>query len=54
MVRNTHDVVVEGAFGRLSVTMENTPSENPKTGRIVPLSLVRALRAYGESIVIGS
>lgn len=54
VVRNTHDVVVEGAFGRLSVTMENTPSENPKTGRIVPLSLVRALRAYGESIVIGS
>ena len=50
---NTHDVRVEGAFGRLSITIENTPSENPKTGRIVSLSLVRALRAYGEPIIVG-
>jgi aspartate dehydrogenase len=53
VTRNTHDVVVEGAFGRLTVTIENTPSENPKTGVIVPLSLVRAIRAYGESVVVG-
>jgi aspartate dehydrogenase len=53
VVRNTHEVVVEGWFGRLAVTMENIPSENPKTGRIVALSLVRALRAYSEPIVVG-
>jgi aspartate dehydrogenase len=53
VTRNTHEVVAEGWFGRLSLTMENIPTENPKTGRIVALSLVRALRAHGESIVVG-
>jgi aspartate dehydrogenase len=53
VTRNTHEVLVEGAFGRLELKIENEPSENPKTGRIVPLSLVRALRAYGEAIVVG-
>jgi predicted dinucleotide-utilizing enzyme len=33
--------------------MEDIPTENPKTGRIVALSLVRALRSYGEPIVVG-
>jgi aspartate dehydrogenase len=54
VVRNTHDVEVEGAFGRLRLTMENTPSDNPKTGRIVALSVARALRAYSEAIVVGA
>lgn len=53
VTRNTHEVEVEGAFGRLVIRIENTPSENPKTGRIVPLSVVRALRARGETIVVG-
>jgi aspartate dehydrogenase len=53
VVRNTHEVEVEGAFGRLSVRMENIPSENPKTGRIVRLSLVRTLRAMSDRVVIG-
>lgn len=51
--RNVHEVTVEGEFGRLFVRIENEPSENPKTGRIVAMSVVRALRAYGESIVVG-
>ena len=46
-------VEVEGDFGRLTLTIENTPSENPKTGVIVALSLARVLRAYGEPIVVG-
>lgn len=54
VTRNIHEVEVEGEFGRLAITIENTPSENPKTGRIVPLSVVRALRARGESIVVGA
>jgi aspartate dehydrogenase len=53
VVRNTHEVELEGDFGRLSVKIENTPSENPKTGRIVAMSIVRALRAYGEPVVVG-
>jgi len=54
LTRNTHEVLVEGHFGRLAVTIENIPSSNPKTGRIVAYSLVRALRAYSESVVIGA
>lgn len=54
VVHNTHDVEVEGDFGRLRFRIENVPSdENPKTGRIVPLSLVRSLRALTEPIVVG-
>ncbi len=52
--RNIHEVLVEGAFGRLSIRIENQPSENPKTGRIVAMSVVRALRAHGEPIVVGA
>lgn len=52
--RNTHEVLVEGAFGRLSIRIENTPSdENPKTGRIVAASIARTLRGRTEPIVIG-
>lgn len=51
--RNTHEVLVEGAFGRLTVKIENVPSSNPKTGVIVPLSIIRALRGAQEPVVIG-
>jgi aspartate dehydrogenase len=52
---NTHELEVSGDFGRLTVKMENIPSdENPKTGRIVPASLVRALRALSEHVVVGA
>ncbi|MEZ0240149.1 MAG: aspartate dehydrogenase [Chloroflexota bacterium] len=54
VTRNTHEVEVEGAFGRLTVRIENVPSDNPKTGLIVAQSIVRTLRAYGEKIVVGS
>lgn len=54
VVHNTHDLEVDGEFGRLRVRIENVPSaENPKTGRIVALSLVRSLRALNEPIVVG-
>lgn len=53
VTRNTHDVEIDGEFGRLSLRMENIPGPNPKTGRIVAFSVVRMLRAYGERIVVG-
>jgi aspartate dehydrogenase len=53
VTRNVHEVEVTGEFGRLFVRIENEPSENPKTGKIVAMSVVRALRAAGESIVVG-
>ncbi len=52
---NTHEVEVEGDFGRLHVRIENIPSdENPKTGRIVAFSLVRALRGLSETVIVGA
>ena len=52
--RNRHEVVVEGAFGRLEIRIENVPTEeNPRTGRIVAMSVVRALLDRRAEIVIG-
>src|SRR5256885_12017430 len=35
---------VEGFFGSLHIHIENIPSENPKTGRLTALSIIRAIR----------
>ena len=51
--RNVHEVEVVGHFGRLTLRVENTPSANPKTGRIVALSVTKALRNLSAPIVIG-
>jgi aspartate dehydrogenase len=54
VTHTTHDVEIEGDFGRLQLRMENIPSDdNPKSGRIVALSLVRTLRARSEPIIVG-
>lgn len=54
VTRNTHDVEAAGVFGRLRVTMENEPSENPKTGRIVAMSVVKVLRNMSAPLVVGA
>lgn len=52
--RNRHEVIVEGEFGRLEISIENVPSEeNPRTGRIVAMSVVRALLDRRASITLG-
>jgi len=52
--RNRHEVVVEGVFGRLEVTIENVPSdENPRSGRIVAMSVVRALLDRSAAVTMG-
>lgn len=52
--RNQHEVVAEGAFGTLRFAIENVPSEaNPKTGRLVALSIVQTLLRQGNALVIG-
>ncbi len=53
VTRNTHEVEVAGHFGRLTLKVENEPSDNPKTGRVVPLSVAKALRNLTAPIVIG-
>ncbi|MBI2756045.1 MAG: aspartate dehydrogenase [Chloroflexi bacterium] len=54
VTRNTHEVSAKGAFGQLDIRMQNIPSENPKTGRIVAPSLARVLRSYSEPLVVGA
>lgn len=52
--RNRHEVVAEGGFGMLRFEIENVPSdENPRTGRIVAMSVVRALLDRSASLVAG-
>jgi aspartate dehydrogenase len=46
---------VEADSVRLSMTIENVPSpENPRTGRITPLSVIACLRGLTETVRIGS
>jgi len=43
--RNQHRIEVEADSARFAMTIENAPSaENPKTGRIAPLSVIATLR----------
>jgi aspartate dehydrogenase len=53
--RNIHRIEVESDAARLSLQIENVPSvENPKTGRLTPLSVVALLRKLGSPLAIGT
>ena len=52
--RNCHDITVEGEFGLLCVHVENIPSENPKTGRLTALSIIRSIRDVADPVRIGT
>ncbi len=52
--RNCHDITVEGEFGLLRVHIENIPSENPKTGRLTALSIIRSVRDAVDPVRIGT
>ena len=52
--QNHHEVVAEGAFGQLRFEITNVPTqENPRTGRLVAMSVVHALRKRAAPVVIG-
>ena len=51
---NRHDIEVEGEFGLLRVHIENIPSENPKTGRLTAMSIIRAVRDVADPVRIGT
>ncbi|HEX3246394.1 MAG TPA: aspartate dehydrogenase [Chloroflexota bacterium] len=52
--RNMHEVVARGYFGELRLEIRNIPSDaNPRTGRIVALSVVKALTNRTAPEVIG-
>ncbi|HWP58825.1 MAG TPA: aspartate dehydrogenase [Candidatus Acidoferrales bacterium] len=52
--RNCHDIEVEGEFGYLKVHIENVPTENPRTGRLTALSIIRALQDAVDPVRIGT
>jgi aspartate dehydrogenase len=54
LLRNCHDIDVEGEFGKLHVHIENVPSENPKTGKLTALSIVRAVQDAMDPVRIGN
>jgi aspartate dehydrogenase len=54
VVRNCHFIEVEAEAARFSFTIENVPSENPKTGRIVALSVIATLRKLHAPLRVGT
>jgi aspartate dehydrogenase len=52
--RNTHRIEVDADSASFSMTIENVPSENPKTGKITALSVIACLRKLGASLRVGT
>ncbi len=53
--RNTHRIEVEADAARFSMTIESVPSaENPRTGRLTPLSVIATLRGLVSTLRVGT
>jgi aspartate dehydrogenase len=53
--RNTHTIEVEGDTARLTLKIENVPSEeNPRTGKIVAPSVIACLRGMTAPLRVGT
>jgi aspartate dehydrogenase len=54
ITRNTHTIVLESDVADLTMTIENVPSENPRTGRITALSVISLLRKRTAPLRVGT
>jgi aspartate dehydrogenase len=54
LTRNVHRIEVESDSARFSMSIENIPSENPKTGLITGLSVIAFLRKQRASLRVGT
>lgn len=54
LTRNTHRIEVKSNSARFSMSIENIPSENPKTGRITALSVIAWLRKLRAPLRVGT
>jgi aspartate dehydrogenase len=54
LTRNVHRVEVESDSARFSMSIENIPSENPKSGLITALSVIAYLRKLRASLRVGT
>jgi aspartate dehydrogenase len=52
--RNTQRIEVDADTASFSMAIENVPSENPKTGRIVALSTIATLRGLVAELKVGT
>jgi aspartate dehydrogenase len=53
--RNIHTIKVEAEAARLTMTVENVPSDsNPRTGKLTPLSVLACLRGLTATLKVGS
>jgi aspartate dehydrogenase len=52
--RNMHRIEVDADSASFSMSIENVPSENPKTGRITALSVISYLRKMNAPLRVGS
>jgi len=54
VTRNCHTIEVDADAARFTMSIENVPSANPKTGRIVALSVVATLRKRNAPLSVGT
>ena len=54
LARNTHTIVVDADSASFTMTIENIPSANPKTGRITALSVIALLQKMRAPLRVGS
>lgn len=54
VTRNTHTITVDADTARFTMTIENIPSDNPRTGKSVAPSTVAALRALVSELKVGT
>lgn len=54
LTRNTHRIEVDADSASFSMSIENIPSDNPKTGRITALSVISYLRKLHAPLRVGS
>jgi aspartate dehydrogenase len=52
--RNVHRIEVDSDSATFSMSIENIPSDNPRTGRITALSVISYLRKLGAPLRVGS
>ena len=55
VTRNTHTIVVDAPSARFEMKIENVPSEeNPRTGKLTPLSVLATLRGLVSTLKVGT
>ena len=52
--RNCHSIEVDADSARFTLAIENVPSDNPRTGRIVALSVIATLRKLQSPLRVGT